>query len=45
MTKAELFNIWKRWMHRQDMDNDLEDVYRQAVNKVGERGACARYCC
>ena len=37
MTEEELQNIWTRWMHRNDLQEDLDTVYLMASTKTVQR--------
>lgn len=37
MTEAELFSVWERFMHRNDLSADLDTVYVIAKERVNER--------
>ena len=34
MTRQELDAIWQRYMHRNDLSNDLDEVYRAATQRI-----------
>lgn len=37
MTEQELFDLWERWMHRNDMTADMPTVYSLSKLRVQER--------
>ena len=37
MTKTELFDIWERYMHRNDLSADLDTTYTLASERITER--------
>lgn len=37
MTQQELYDVWTRWMHRNDLTADLDTIYTFAAEKVNER--------
>lgn len=37
MTKQELYAIWQRWVHRNDLTADLDEIYRQADQTIHDR--------
>lgn len=37
MTQADLFEVWKRWMHRADLDADLSVVFSLTGMRISEK--------
>ncbi|MFT3973159.1 MAG: hypothetical protein QM699_06840 [Amaricoccus sp.] len=37
MNKEGLYALWLRWMHRRDVEADLDTVFEQAKSKITQR--------